>query len=95
MLFNQSEDDQFSLTYTQVAHMTQIPLSELFIALKYLCNPKVRVIQKEHLGKPEFAPEEKMKIAATFQNPSNRVVLSPPSGLKIKEAANSVPGAPG
>ena len=59
-----------------------------------MCNPKVRVLQKEYLSKPEFAPDEKMKVAATFQNPNMRVVLSPPSGSKIKEAA-SAPGQPG
>ena len=87
------EDHQFSLTYTQVAHMTHIPGYNLLIALKYLCNPRVRVIQKENLSKPDFAPDEKMKIAATFQSPNMRVVLSPPSGLKIKEPA-CVPGQP-
>ncbi len=74
--------------------MTQIPPKELLIPLRYLCNPKIRVIQKENFSKPEFAPDEKMKIAATFQHPNIRVVLSPPSGIKIKEPA-SASGDPG
>jgi hypothetical protein len=90
LLFNKHNE----LTYTQIKQMTNIPESELNPALLYLCNPKTRVIEKENMKKPEFAPDEKMKIAATFQNPNMRVVLSPPSGSKIKEAA-SAPGQPG
>ena len=63
--------------------MTQIPAKELSISLRYLCNPKVRIIQKENPSKPEFTPDEKMNIAAIFQHPNIRVVLCPPSGIKI------------
>jgi len=41
----------------------QLPDDELNLALKYLCHPKNRVIEKENLSKPEFEPEEKMNIA--------------------------------
>jgi len=41
----------------------QLPEIELNLALKFLCNPKKRVIEKENLKLPEFEPEEKMKIA--------------------------------
>ena len=62
LLFNKNNE----MTYTQIKDATNIPESELNPALIYLCNPKNRVIEKENMKKPEFAPDEKMKIAAAF-----------------------------
>jgi cullin 3 len=81
LLFNKYNE----LTYTQIKQMTNIPEGELNPALIYLCNPKNRVVEKENMKKPEFAPEEKMKIAAAFQNPNVKVVFTPPTTHKKKE----------
>ena len=40
-----------------------MPEDELNIALKYLCNPKNRVIEKESMDKAAFLKDEKMKLA--------------------------------
>jgi hypothetical protein len=66
--------------------MTNIPDGELNPALIFLCNPKNRVIEKENMKKPEFSLEEKMKIAAAFQHPNVKVVFTPPTTHKKKEA---------
>jgi hypothetical protein len=81
LLFNKHNE----LTYTQIKQMTNIPESELNPALLYLCNPKTRVIEKENMKKPEFAPDEKMKIATTFQHPNVKVVFTPPTTHKKRE----------
>lgn len=81
LLFNKHNE----LTYTQIKQMTNIPESELNPALIYLCNPKNRVIEKENMKKPEFAPDEKMKIAATFQHPNVKVVFTPLNTHKKRE----------
>ena len=82
LLFNKYNE----LSYTQIKQMTNIPEGELNPALIYLCNPKNRVIEKENMKKPEFAPEEKMKIATAFQHPNVKVVFTPPTTHKKKEA---------
>ena len=63
MLFNQSNSSEF-LTYSQVSQLIQLAEgSDLNLALKYLCNPKCRVILKEYADKPEFNLDEKMHLA--------------------------------
>ncbi len=37
------------------------------------------------MKKPEFNPDEKMKIAAAFQHPNVKVILTPPTTHKKKE----------
>jgi hypothetical protein len=41
------------------------------------------------MKKPEFAAEEKMKIASVFQNPNVKVTFTPPTTHKKKEAPDS------
>jgi hypothetical protein len=36
--------------------MTNIPDQEIVQALIYLCNPKMKILDKENMKKPEFAP---------------------------------------
>lgn len=84
LLFNSYDE----LTYSQIQQMTNIPENQLNPALIYLCNPKNTVIQKE-IKKPEFAPDEKMKIAKVFQNPNIKVVLTPASTQKKKEGGEN------
>jgi hypothetical protein len=84
LLFNKHNE----LTFTQIKQMTNIPDGELNPALIHLCNPKQRVLEKEDMKKPEFRPEEKMKIAASFTHPNVKVVFTPPTTHKKKEGAN-------
>jgi cullin 3 len=41
-------------TYEEMKQATGIPENELKNALKYLCNPKTKVIDKDNMKHPDF-----------------------------------------
>jgi cullin 3 len=73
MLFNKYSD----LTYKQVKELTNIPEGEISPALVYLCNPKQKILDKENMKKPEFVPEEKLKVTGNFVNANVKVTFTP------------------
>lgn len=87
MLFNKHNE----LTYTEIKDATNIPEADLKEALKYLCNPRQKILEKENAKTPEFQPNEKTKIVATFANPNVKVNYVPmPVEKKEVAAANQV-----
>ena len=83
MLFNKNDE----LTFTQVKDMTNISDKDkdLSSALMYLCNPKLKILDKENLKKPDFAPAEKMRVTANFQNPNVKVSFIPPQRQEVEK----------
>jgi hypothetical protein len=73
MLFNKHQQ----LSYTEIKDLTNIPEPDLKEALKYLCNPRQKIIDKENSKTPEFQPNEKSRIVATFANPNVRLNYVP------------------
>jgi hypothetical protein len=61
-LFNKYD----TLTYTDIKEYSAIPEAELNNALIYLCNPKLKILEKENMKKPQFAPTEKTNVNAAF-----------------------------
>lgn len=53
-------------------------------ALLYLCNPKMKILDKENMKKPQFAPNEKISVCEKFQNPNTRVMYVPTQTHKKK-----------
>jgi len=68
-LFNKYD----TLTYDEIKNHSAIPESELNNALLYLCNPKQKILDKENMKKPQFAPSEKVKVFSQFANNNLRV----------------------
>lgn len=75
MLFNRHA----VLTYTEIKDATNINDADLKEALKYLCNPKLKILDKENGKTPDFKPDEKTKLVAAFANPNVRVNYIPQS----------------
>lgn len=36
--------------------------------MMFLCNPKMKILNKENMKKPVFAPTEKLSVFTTFSN---------------------------
>lgn len=62
-----------SLTYAEIKDKSAIPDAELNNALLYLCNPKLKILNKENLKKPAFAPNEAVTVNMQFQNNNLKV----------------------
>jgi len=67
------------LTYEELKAATNIPEKDLKNALKYMCNPKTKIIDKENMKKPDFTPQEKAKLTENYTNANIRVNYIPPS----------------
>jgi hypothetical protein len=46
------------LTLKKLTELTAIPVPDLKAALKYLCNPKQKILLKKHFNSPEFYEDE-------------------------------------
>ena len=75
-----------TLTYDEVKNHSAIPESELNNALLYLCNPKQKILDKENMKKPQFAPTEKVSVNTGFSNNNIRVQFVPTQTHKKKTA---------
>ena len=62
--------------------LTGIPEHDLKVALKWLCNPKFKVLDRESPASPDFTATEKLRLAIDFANQLLRVVLVP-KGIPI------------
>lgn len=82
LLFNEHE----VLTVSQIMEQTNLTKKEIDIQLKYLCNPKQRVLNKQDLKKPVFKESEEIKVNMAFKNPALRVNLVPKKTHKKKTA---------
>jgi hypothetical protein len=58
--------------------LTNIPEAEMLNQLKYLCNPKQKILDKDLPKTPDFKPDEKMRVSQGFVNPNVKVTFSPP-----------------
>ena len=58
---------------------------DLSSALMYLCNPRQKILDKENMKKPEFAPTEKLKPTASFSNPNIKVNFIPPQRVEVEK----------
>ena len=90
MLYNRNAE----MTFSEIKEATNIPEPELKDCLKYMCNPKMRIIEKENAKTPEFTPQEKCKIFAAFNNPNVRVSFIPNTSDKV-DPSKVQPGQPG
>jgi len=72
-LFNKYD----SLTYNDIKEYSSIPDSELNDAFRYLCNPKQKILNKENMKNPIFAPTEKVVVNCQFSNPNIKVIYVP------------------
>jgi cullin 3 len=75
-----------TLTYDEVKNHSAIPEGELNNALLYLCNPKQKILDKENMKKPQFAPTEKVNVNTAFTNNNIRVQFVPTQTHKKKTA---------
>ena len=67
--FNKKSD----YTFQELKEITNIPEAELKLALKYMCNPKTKIIDKENAKTPDFQPGEKTKLFEGYVNQGIRV----------------------
>jgi hypothetical protein len=77
LLFN----DCAELSYQSIKEKTNIHEDWLKLALIYLCNPKVRLLNKEK-NKIEFEKDEKISVNLNFTNTKLRLHLLPPINKK-------------
>ncbi len=82
MLFNEHE----SLTFAQIGEYTNLSVKELTIQLKYLCNPKQRILNKTKLKDPKFTPDEAITVNPGFKNASLKLNFIPKKTHKKKTA---------
>jgi hypothetical protein len=61
-------NDKDSLTFTQIKDQGNIIESVLGEALKFLCNPKMKILMKENMKTPKFEKDEKCTINLEFSN---------------------------
>jgi len=66
-------------TYEELKGATNIPETDLKNALKYMCNPKTKIIDKENMKRPEFTEQEKIKLTENYTNANIRINYLPPS----------------
>ena len=77
-MFNTREE----VTYEECKQLTQISDSELNPALIFMCNPKVKLLLKGNMKKPQFEPKETIKLNMVFANNNVRVNLIPVQSKK-------------
>jgi hypothetical protein len=73
MMFNRSN----VLTLNQIKEATSIPEEDLLEALKYFCNPKFKVLNKQFAKTPVFKPDETIEVNLTFKNANLKLSLVP------------------
>lgn len=79
-----NDDDE--LTVAEIKEKSNVPDEFLKPAVIHLCNPKVRVLDKQ-IKKPTLDDlNEKIKINTKFSNNNIRVNLIPATGAKKKDA---------
>lgn len=81
MLFNTHEE----LTVSQVKELSGLPEQELTKQLKYLCNPKMKIIAKANPKVPKFTPEEMLKVNVAFKNSLIKLNFEPKTILKRRD----------
>jgi len=69
----------------EIKNHSAIPESELSNGMLYLCNPKTKILTKENMKQPKFAPNEKVGVNLEFSNPNIKVQLLPVQTHKKKE----------
>ncbi len=79
-LFNKTE----SITYSEIKTQSTVPEQELNQSLVFLCNPKMRVLLKENLKKPQFEENENVKINIDFSNNNLKCQFIPTQSHKKK-----------
>lgn len=79
LLFN----DFAELSYNTIKEKTNIHEDQLKPALLYLCNPKVKLLNKEK-NKAEFEKDEKISVNLKFTNAQLRLQLLPQLNQKKK-----------
>jgi hypothetical protein len=62
MLFNNHQE----LKFEQMKELTNIPESQILFHLKYFCNPKQKILEKDFPKIPEFKPDEKIRLFEGF-----------------------------
>lgn len=83
LLFQQKGTaDQF--TCKQIADATNLPMKELEIQMKYLCNPKMKCLKKGNAKTPKITEAETIQINEAFKNPSLKVNFVPKKTHKKK-----------
>lgn len=82
LLFNDHE----VLTVSQIGEYSNLQKKELELQLKYLCNPKQRILNKQDLKKPVFKETEEIRINTAFKNAALKVNLVPKKTHKKKTA---------
>lgn len=87
MLFNRNAE----MTFSEIKEATNIPENELKESLKYMCNPKQKIIAKQNPKTPEFTPQEICKIFAEFASPNVKVNFIPTTTDK-PDASKAGPG---
>ena len=65
------------ITFEELKGLTGIPENDLKNALKYMCNPKTKIIDKENMKTPEFTPQEKTKLTENYNNANIRINYIP------------------
>ena len=90
MLFNRKEE----MTFSEIKDATNISESDLKEALKYMCNPKMRIVEKGNAKVPDFTPQEICKIFTAFKNPNVRVNFIPAPVEKV-DLTKTGPGGTG
>jgi len=69
-------------TYGELAELTKIPKKNLDANLVSMCNPKIKVLNKE-IGKPKFESDsEKLSLNLEFKNPNLLLNLRPQGAAK-------------
>jgi hypothetical protein len=80
-----------TLTYTQVKEETEMQKEELDKQLKFLFNPRMRVLKKEEAKKALCHPAEKISVNLEFASNSLKCHLIPVAGKKqqLKDPAKA------
>lgn len=81
MLFNEHD----KLTVSQVKDLSGLPEAELTRQLKQLCNPKMRIINKDNVKVPKFTPEEGLEVNKAFKNNLIKLNFIPKATHKKKD----------
>ena len=81
MLFNSHD----KLTVDEVKDLSGLPEQELARQLKQLCNPKMKIINKENAKVPKFEPDEKLEVNMAFKNSLIKLSFIPKPSHKKKD----------
>jgi len=82
-LFN----NQSTFTYRELLEQTKLPESTMSKQILNLTNPKMgKLLIKDNLKTPVFAPTEKVVLNSQFSSPSLRLSLIPAAAKKVKRS---------